>query len=176
MNIWDQIHVKGLLQRATMLLQSDCLSKQISQSKKKVVALFRKPLGQRDTAPGCCRSWNPPFPERFSLVWASRERDVSHALAADDLRDKLGLVHFYRGEKIVCFTYTLPAGILPLVPTCIEALGSWQYWPARPHQAQRSMDYRTGILGPREFVHAAEVDPRSMEYRWVGELGRNWDD
>lgn len=143
---------------------------------KKLLALFKRPLGRRDSSPANCRSWGPPYLERFSLVWASREKDVPHSVAADDLRDMLGLVHFRRGEKVICFGYQLPSGTTARIPTSVEALGSWQYSPARPRQRQRSVNYQTGARGPREFVHAAEVDPGGMEYRWVGELGRNWDD
>lgn len=143
----------------------------------KVLALFRRPLGKRTSLPEDCRSSAPPHAERFDLVWAVRERDVfAYDNSADSLRDALGLVHFYAGDKVVCFNYTLPGYVSAFIPTAVEAMGGWAFLPGTRGEGQKTMNYRTGEVGCHEFVHSAEIEPDRMQYHWVGKLARNWDD
>lgn len=142
--------------------------------RRKFMALFQRPLGKRSGPPGDCGAANPPHPERFDMLWVVRERDVQRD--ADEVRDSLGLIHFRRGGDLVIFVYNLPDTVRLRTPTAVEALGGWAYWAAEPGKQQRTMNYRDGTPGPREFVHSAEVDAATMEPRWVGNLARNWDD
>jgi hypothetical protein len=141
---------------------------------RKVLTLFRRPLGKRTGIPAACRSSPPPYRERFDMAWALRERDLAET--ADQARDALGLVHFRRGEDLVFITYRLAGNISPRVPTVVEAMGGWAYWPARDLGNQTSLDYHKGIRGLQEFVHSADVPPGTMRVRWMGRLMRNWDD
>jgi hypothetical protein len=137
--------------------------------------LFNRPLGKRSSVPENCQSTGVPYPARFDLVWAAQEADVLRFKNPDELRDSLGLVHFYAGDKIVVFRYVLPDQVTAMVPTVIEAFGGWAFWPAGPDAEQRAVNYRTGQRGPCEFVHSAAVEPTTMQFRWVGEIGTNWD-
>ena len=143
---------------------------------KKLLALFSTPLGQRRRLPDCCRGMTIPYTERLNLVWAFRQTEVPNDMGPDELRDVLGLVHFRRGETLVGFSYRLRQGTPIMVPTCIEAMGGWAFWPAQRDDEQLAVNYRTGARGPAEVVHPAIVPPRTMKYRWEGDLTRNWDD
>src|SRR5438132_3912249 len=90
-----------------------------------------------------------PLPERFDVVWAAREADVLMYHDGDLLRDVLGLVHFYKGEEIVLFSYASPRRGFVHVPTVVEAMGGWAFWPAPPRQPQTTINYRTGHRGLR---------------------------
>src|SRR3989442_8081796 len=41
------------------------------------------------------------------------------------------------GFSIVAFSYVLPGGASARIPTAVEALGGWAYWPARSGRVQR---------------------------------------
>ncbi|HXX24952.1 MAG TPA: hypothetical protein VEO19_17570 [Terriglobia bacterium] len=143
---------------------------------RKVLALFQRPLGKRKGFPDTCRSSPPPYPERFGMVWAVREHDLPPHLTPDDARNLLGLVGFHKSEDLVFFIYQLSGGTLPRVPTAVEAMGGWAYWPAKDLRKQTTMDYSKGTSGPREFVHSADIPPETMGVRWMGRLAREWDD
>jgi len=110
------------------------------------------------------------------MLWAVREHDLPAQLTPDDARNLLGLVRFRKGEDLVFFTYSQTVGTPPRVPTAVEALGGWAYWPARDLRKQTTMDYHKGTPGPHEFVHSADVPPDTMSIRWLGRLARDWDD
>ena len=143
---------------------------------RKVLGLFHRPLGKRTGVPASCWSSPPPYPERFDMVWAVREHDFPTHLTPDDARDLLGLVRFRKGGDLVFLTYLLPRSTSPRVPTAVEALGGWAYWPAKDLPNQTTMDYSKGTPGPREFVHSADVPPDTMGIRWMGRLARDWED
>jgi len=149
--------------------------RQNQRDQQKLLALFKRPLGKRAAPPDSCLSSSLPYPERFDIVWAVREKDMAGYVTADSIRDCLGLVHLRTAEELIVFTYPLPESLRAFVPTAIEALGGWAFWPVRG-QAQRTLDYRTGEQGPREFIHSAAIPPGSMRYRSTGKLSRNWDD
>jgi hypothetical protein len=135
-----------------------------------------RPLGKRSEPPGVPEGLSVPHPERFDILWAVRCSDLKGFGSPDEVRDSLGLTHLRPFFKIVAFNYVLPAGVSARIPTAIEALGSWAYWPAPATEAQRTMNYRTGEAGPEEFVHEAVIPPDTMRYEWVGEISGNWDD
>jgi hypothetical protein len=110
------------------------------------------------------------------MVWAVREHDLPPHATADDARNLLGLADFRKGGDLVFFTYLLPEGASPRVPTAVEALGAWAYWPAKDLRKQTTMDYSRGTPGPREFVHSGDVPPDTMGIRWTGKLARDWDE
>ncbi len=147
-----------------------------ADDQRKLTALFLQPLGKRKRVPAQCQSSRLPYPGRFDMVWALRERDIPGHANPDEIRDTLGLVHFRAGEDVTLFTYTLEEQCTLRVPTVVEAMGQWAFWPAARAEQQRTLNYRDGRAGPREFVHSAEINPRSMRPRWVGRLARNWDD
>lgn len=147
-----------------------------SAEQKKVLDLFLRPLGKRSRPPRECHSPDPPNPERLDCVWVSLRKDVLKYPKADELRDALGLVHFRTGDKIILFEYNLPDHVSAFIPTTVEALSGWAFWPGLHGQAQRTVNYRTGDRGPREFVHAADIGPDLMRFRWLGTSSRNWDD
>lgn len=143
---------------------------------RKVQALFKRPLGRRKSIPESCRACDPPYVDRLSIVWASGEEEVRKYSDADALRNALGLVRFQAGNDLVAFSYVLPEDTRALIPTSVEAMGGWAFWPARGGAEQRTMDYNTGSRGPREYIHPAEVAPAAMHYRSLGSSKRNWDD
>jgi hypothetical protein len=130
---------------------------------RKVLALFNRPLGKRKGIPDSWQDYDPPHTDRLSLVWACRETDVSNYSNPDELRNTLGLVHMRAGDDLVAFSYLLPKDTPALVPTSVEAMGGWAFWPAEKGAEQHTIDYNRGDAGPREYVHPAEVVP-------------NWDD
>jgi hypothetical protein len=152
------------------------LQKTSPAEQRKVLALFQRPLGKRKGVPDSCRSSPPPYIERFDMVWAMREHDLPAHLTPDDARSLLGLVRFRKGEDLVFFTDPQTVGTPPRVPTAVEALGGWAYWPAKDLRKQATMDYSKGTPGLREFVHSAEVPPETMGVRWMGRLAHDWDD
>jgi len=166
----------GLISEADRESIAVSLQKTNPAEQRKVLALFQRPLGKRTGVPASCRSSPPPYPERFDMVWALREHDLPPHVTADDTRNALGLVHFRKGGDLVFFTYLLPGSTSPRVPTAVEALGGWAYWPAKDLRKQTTMDYSKGTPGPREFVHSADVPPDTMGVRWMGRLARDWDD
>ena len=143
---------------------------------KKVLALFKRPLGKRKGVPDSWHDYDPPYTDRLSIVWTCKEADVVKHSDPDELRNTLGLVHMRAGDDLVAFSYPLPKDTPALIPTSVEALGGWAFWPAPKGAEQRTMDYNAGNLGPREYVHPAEVVPTTMRYRLVGTLSQNWDD
>jgi hypothetical protein len=141
-----------------------------------LLARLGRPLGKRSDPRALCGGLGVPHPERFDILWAVCYNDLKGFGSPDEVRDSLGLTHLRPFFKIVAFNYLLPGGVSARIPTAIEALGSWAYWPATATEAQRTMNYRTGKLGPEEFVHEAVIPPDTMRYEWVGEISGNWDD
>lgn len=143
---------------------------------RKLMGSFLQPLGKRKGVPAPCQSSRLPYPDRFDIVRALREDDVPAHATPDEIRDILGLVHFRAAQDVTFFIYRLEDNLTLHVPTVIEALGGWAFWPAAKPEKQKTRNYRDGRVGPREFVHSAEIPPPSMRPRWVGTLTRNWDD
>jgi hypothetical protein len=146
------------------------------EDQRSLLARLGRPLGKRSDPPALCGGLAVPYPERFDILWVVRYDDLKGLGTPDEVRDSLGLTYFRRFFKIVAFNYLLPGGASARIPTAIEALGSWAYWPARATEAQRTMNYRTGKPGPEEFVHEAVIAPDTMRYEWLGEISRSWDD
>jgi hypothetical protein len=139
------------------------------------MAFWVRPLGKRASPPAACGS--VPHPERFDLVWAYAWPIPPSplVLAADQLRDLLGLVTFRKGAELVEFRYPRDAAGVMGVPTAVEALGGWAFVPAGEGRPQMTYNYRTFEPGIAEFVHAAQVVPRDCRFRWIGTLTREWD-
>src|SRR5205085_10153473 len=125
------------------------------QEQRKLLDLFQRPLGKRVNVPLGCQPSIPPYPDRFDLVWAVVDREMPRNVSTDEIRDSLGLVHFCAGEHLVCFAYPSSERAFLLIPTCIEAMGGWAFWPPIQGDSQRTVNYHTGVGGPREFVHSA---------------------
>ncbi len=132
------------------------------------------PLGKRDTPPRW-KDLKAPSNERYDIVWAVREDDVGSYNDADKMRDDLGLVHHKQGATLVLFGFVFTEEFAARIPTVVESSGWWPFWPGTLEDGQRTMNYLTGQLGPREFVHPSGVGQGKMKCRCVGKLGRNWD-
>jgi hypothetical protein len=123
------------------------------------------------------RAPDAPYPARWNIVWVTAKDDVALYVSLDELRDALGLTHCRDDDYVLVFSYTLASTRNLRVPTAVEALGGWAWWPASAATEQKAMNYRTGIPGPREFVHSAdEIPPGAMRIQTKGRLSRNWDD
>jgi hypothetical protein len=118
-----------------------------------------------------------PYPARWSIVWVAIKDEVDSYISLDELRDALGLTHCRENDYVLVFSYTLGSTRNARVPTAIEGLGGWAWWPASPGNEQRAINYRTGEIGPREFVHSAdEIPAGATRIQIKGRLLRNWDD
>jgi len=131
--------------------------------------------GRAPSKPG--KALDAPYPARWNTVWVTTKDEVASYISLDELRDALGLTHCRENDYVLVFSYALGSTGNTRVPMAIEGLGGWAWWPASPGDEQRSINYRTGEIGPREFVHSADAIPAgAVRIQTKGRLLRNWDD
>lgn len=142
-----------------------------------LVVEFSQALATGRPARKPAKAPDAPYPARWNIVWITTSDEVASYISLDELRDALGLTQCREGDYVLVLSYALPSTSKTRVPTAIEGLGGWPWWPAKPGDAQRAMNYRTGVHGPREFVHAAdEIPVGAARIQVKGRLARNWDD
>ena len=110
-------------------------------------------------------------------AWSTFTEAIQGISSADDLRDQLGLSHFYKGEKVVELLYKPEAIQKPAIPTILEAGGkNWAFKPSQKGDKYGwTQDLKTGKKVHPEIVHkGVRATDLFGKPQARGIVSRNW--